>query len=106
MIGLATTMRAAVDVLAIGGRAASVGISEQPIELVPFAELATREAELIGVADHHIDEIILLLDMAVKGNLVLNDVVTNSVRLDAAEVNSAMDAVESYRSPIRTVIVP
>jgi propanol-preferring alcohol dehydrogenase len=106
LIGLAVTMRQAVEVLGLGGRAVSVGISDEPISLVPFAELAVREAEVMGVADHHIDDILMLLDMAVRGRLDLDEVVTASVPLEARSINRAMDDLEEYRSPVRTVIVP
>ncbi len=106
MTGLATTMRACVDVLAIGGRAISVGISDQPIQVVPFTELAMREAELSGVSDHHIDDILMLIDMALRGRLNLGQIVEQRVPLDAAAVNGVMDDLESNRSPARTVIVP
>jgi propanol-preferring alcohol dehydrogenase len=106
LIGLGVTMRQSIDVLGLGGRAVSVGISDDPISMVPFAELAVREAEVMGVADHHIDDILMLLDMAVRGTLDLNQVVTSSVPLDAGAINQAMDDLEGYRSPVRTVIVP
>ncbi len=106
LIGLAATMRACVDVLGIGGRAVSVGISDQPIEVAPFPELAMREAELSGVSDHHIDDILVLLDMAVRGRLELGQVVEQRVPLEAAAVNGVMDDLEANRGPARTVIIP
>ena len=64
------------------------------------------EAELIGSNDHHLDEISELIDLAVAGRLVLGDVVTETVPLDAAAVNASMDRLERFGSGVRTVIAP
>ncbi len=104
LVGRAVTMRQAVEVLGVGGRAVTVGISQEPISLVPFEELAMREAQVMGVVDHHLDDIRLLLDMTVAGRY--HPVVSRSIGLDPVEVNAVMDELEQGRGQVRTVIVP
>jgi D-arabinose 1-dehydrogenase-like Zn-dependent alcohol dehydrogenase len=106
LVGLPQTMRGAIEAVGIGGRAVSVGISDRPIEIVPFLDLAMREATVTGVADHHLDDIVRLLDFAMAGALDLTGVVTEIVDLDAIEINDVMDRLEDHRGPIRAVIVP
>jgi D-arabinose 1-dehydrogenase-like Zn-dependent alcohol dehydrogenase len=106
LVGLAQTMTQAIDSLGVMGRAVAVGISDQPVELVPFTSLAPMEREVIGCSDHLAQEIPLLFDLAVAGKLVLDDVVTATVDLDAAQINAAMDRLETFGGAVRTVIVP
>lgn len=106
LVGLAETMSGCLDALTIGGRAVSVGISDQAITVVPFLDLATREATLTGVADHHLDDIHRLLELAMSGELDLGPVVTRRVDLDPDEINDVMDALEANRGPVRAVITP
>jgi hypothetical protein len=44
--------------------------------------------------------------MAARGALVLDEVVTNRVPLDAAVINDILDALDQHRAPVRTVVVP
>lgn len=106
LVGLAATMGQAIDSLGVMGRAVAVGISSQPIEMAPFATLTPREREIIGCSDHLAQEIPVLLDLAVAGKLVLDDVVTGQVPLDATEINAAMDRLEHFGGAVRTVIKP
>lgn len=106
LVGLAATMRQAIDSLGVMGRAVAVGISSQPVDMAPFATLAPREREVIGCTDHLAQEIPILLDLAVAGKLVLDDVVTGQVPLDAGEINAVMDRLEHFGGAVRTVITP
>jgi D-arabinose 1-dehydrogenase-like Zn-dependent alcohol dehydrogenase len=106
VVGLALTMAQAIDVLGVMGRAVAVGITDQPLEMVPFSILAPWEREIIGCTDHLAQEIPLLFDLAVAGKLVLDDIVTGRVALDATEVNGAMDRLQQFGGAVRTVIVP
>jgi propanol-preferring alcohol dehydrogenase len=106
LAGVAATVEGAIAVLRPLGRAVMVGISDRPISLVPFTALAPREAEVIGCTDHLAREIPLLLDLAIRRRLVLDDVVTAAVPLEAASINAVMDDLERYRGGIRTVITP
>ena len=106
LVGLPSLMRTAVDVLAPGGRAVAVGITDDSFPLDPFHDLVLREVQLIGSADHLADEIRVLFEMAGRGDLDVSDLVTNKVPLEADAVNAAMDRLEGFGDDIRTVITP
>ena len=106
MIGLARTMRQAVQSLAVFGRAVLVGISSQPLEVDTYRELLGREAEVIGSDDHLLQELPLLIEYARRGVLDLSPVVTRTVPLDAVAINGVMDGLERFSGEVRAVIVP
>jgi len=68
--------------------------------------LIGKEAEIIGVNDHQLHELPLLLELARRGTLNLSDAITHTVPLDAYSINQAMDNLENFRDDVRTVIVP
>ena len=111
-LGHPVTVRQAIDCLAPGGRAVLVGLTNKTVELDPYLSLIGKEAKLIGVNDHLARELPVLLDLAAgrrgaKPLLDLSAVVTQTIPLDAAAVNAALDSLESFRpGTIRTVIVP
>ncbi len=106
VVGTPLTMRAALQMCAVHGRAVVAGLSRTPMELDTYRELLGPETELIGSNDHLLSEIGELLDFAVRGELDLSDVVVRSVPLEAASVNGVLDELEAFRAPLRTVIVP
>jgi 2-desacetyl-2-hydroxyethyl bacteriochlorophyllide A dehydrogenase len=106
MIGTPGTMRQAVAMLAVFGRAALVGITDRSFEVDSYREIIGREAEVIGVSDHLRTELPVLLDMAARGALDLARVVTRRVPLEARAINEVMDALAENRGASRTVIVP
>lgn len=106
LTGLPEPMRQAVESLAVFGRAVAVGLNQGPVPIHPYRELITREAEIMGAADHLASEIPLLLSLAATGTLDLADVVTDEVPLEAAAINAAMDRLEEFGDAVRTVIVP
>lgn len=106
LVGLAETMRSAVDVLNVWGRAVAVGIMDGPISLDTFQDLALREAAVLGSVDHLGSEIQELIDMVDQGTLDLSDVVTANIPLQAEAVNEAMDRLEAFDGGVRTVITP
>lgn len=106
VIGLGKTMKQALDVLGKRGRAAIVGLSVDAIQLAPFAELAGREAEMIGVSDHLLAEIPELLGFYLDGALDLGEVVGQTIPLDADAVNAVMDEMERFGGAVRSVIIP
>jgi len=106
LVGLAVTMRQALDVLAPQGRAAAVGLAEEPFPVDAYADLVLREAELIGVSDHLASELAPLLDIAAGGGLDLSRVVSNQVPLEAGPVNQALQDLAAFGEQVRTVIVP
>lgn len=106
LVGLPETMRAAVDSLAVHGRAVAVGITHEPFSLDSFGDLVLREAQVIGAADHTAAEVDELIDMAGRGDFDVADAVTATVALDAAAVNEAMDRLAAFQGGVRTVITP
>ena len=106
LIGLRATLRQAIECLRPFGRAVVVGLCGEPVEFMPYEEMITREAEIIGSADHLAQELPVLLDMARRGDLALGDVVTDRVPLESDSVNTAMDRLEQFGDAVRTVIVP
>jgi 2-desacetyl-2-hydroxyethyl bacteriochlorophyllide A dehydrogenase len=106
LIGLPQTMRQAVQSLAIMGRAVIAGISDKPLEIDTYWELLGKEAEVIGTADHLLDELPLVIELARRGSLDLSDVVTRTIPLDAVTVNRVLDELEQFSGDVRTVIKP
>jgi D-arabinose 1-dehydrogenase-like Zn-dependent alcohol dehydrogenase len=106
LVGSPTTMRQAVQMCAVQGRAVIAGLSRTPMELDTYRELLGPETELIGSNDHLLSELPLLLELARRKALDLTDVVVRTVPLDAAAVNGVLDELEAYTAPLRTVIVP
>jgi 2-desacetyl-2-hydroxyethyl bacteriochlorophyllide A dehydrogenase len=106
LIGLPLTMRQAVRSLGPHGRAALAGITEQSFEIAPYQELLNKEAEIIGVSDHLLDELPGLVEWASQGKLQLTKVVTRTVPLDPAAVNEVLDQLEQFGGEVRVVITP
>jgi propanol-preferring alcohol dehydrogenase len=99
-------MRQALEVLAPQGRAAAVGLAEEPFPVDAYGDLVLREAELIGVSDHLASELGPLLDIAAGGGLDLSRVVSNQIPLEAGPVNQALEDLAAFGEQVRTVIVP
>ncbi len=106
LVGLPVTMRQAVQSLAILGRAALVGLTQETFEIAPYSELLKREAEIIGVSDHLASEIPLLLDLARTAKLDLSRDIIRTVPLEAGAVNRALDRLEEFSDDLRIVITP
>jgi propanol-preferring alcohol dehydrogenase len=106
LIGLPSTMHQAVQMLAVFGRAVLVGIASDPLEIDTYGELLGREAEVIGAADHLLQELPLLIEYARRGELDLSDVVTETIPLDANAINETLDDLEAFGGGVRTVITP
>jgi propanol-preferring alcohol dehydrogenase len=106
LVGLAVTMRQALEVLGPQGRAAAVGLAEDSISLNAYEDLVLREAEVIGVSDHLGSELAPLLQIAAAGDLDLSQVVSRQVPLQADPVNQALTELAAFGDEIRTVIVP
>ena len=106
LVGSTSVLAAAMASARPTGRIVAVGITRGTLALDPYRDLIGPEAELIGSNDHHLDEIYELFDLVVAGKLVLDDVITATVPLDAKAVNAAMDRLEEFGSGVRTVIEP
>ena len=105
LVGLPLTMRQAVQSLAMLGRAALVGLSQEPFEIAPYAELLSKEAEIIGVSDHLASEIPVLMDLVQTRKLDLSHGIIRTVPLEATAVNDALDRLEQFGDDVRTVIL-
>ena len=106
LIGLPVTMRQAVGSLAIFGRAALAGITDQSFEIAPYHQMLNKEAEIIGVSDHLAQELPLLLEWARQGKLDLSAVITRIVPLEAEAINDALDQLDRFSEDVRVVIRP
>jgi propanol-preferring alcohol dehydrogenase len=104
LIGLPETMRQCVESLAVQGRAALAGLTDRPFSVSPYRNLLGREAEVIGVSDHLVAELRELIGLAARGELDLSPVVTRTVPLEAAAINSALDELERFGGEVRSVI--
>lgn len=105
LVGSAVTMRQAVQSLAILGRAALVGLTQETFEVAPYFELLNKEAEIIGVSDHLASEIPILLELVRQRKLDLSGDIIRTVPLEAGAVNQALDGLEHFSDNVRTVIV-
>ena len=104
VVGSPTTMRQAVQMCAVQGRAVIAGLSRENMELDTYRELLGPETELIGSNDHLLAELPLLLELAKRKALDLSEVVVRRVPLEAGAVNAVLDELDAYRAPLRTVI--
>lgn len=106
LVGHGDTVQIALKSVAPLGRAVVVGLNDVTVPIDTYRDLIGREAELIGSNDHFLSELEELCSMARAGQLVLDEVVTAEVPLDAAAINGVLDALERGGAPARTVIVP
>jgi 2-desacetyl-2-hydroxyethyl bacteriochlorophyllide A dehydrogenase len=104
LVGSAPLMGVAVASLRPGGRAVAVGITDTEFGLDPYRDLISREASILGAADHLSSEIAELLTWADAGRIDVDQLITRRVHLDEAEVNGALDRLEAFGDDVRTVI--
>ena len=105
LIGLPLTMDQGVRSLARFGRLGLVGISGDNFDVNSYKAIC-REKEIIGVSDHLLSEIPLLLDLAEQGKLDLNKVVSKTVPLEANAINEIHHQLKEFKADFRTVITP
>ena len=106
LIGLPLTMRQALRSLAPHGRAALAGITDQLLEIAPYQEILNKEAEMIGVSDHLVGELPLLVEWAQQGKLDLAEVVTQTVPLQETAINEVLDRLQHFTGEVRAVVTP
>ena len=104
--GLPATQEQAVASLAVQGRAALAGIGDRPFAVSGYPMMINREREIIGVSDHLRHELVTLMEFARAGLIDLDGVVTDTVPLDADQINSRLDALSAFHGRLRSVIVP
>jgi D-arabinose 1-dehydrogenase-like Zn-dependent alcohol dehydrogenase len=103
-IGSAKTMRQAVQCLGVLGRAALVGLTAEPMSILPYTELINKEVEIIGVSDHLAAELPTLIKFARNGKLRFPPDALRFVDLDADQINASLDAFQNSVDHVRTVI--
>jgi propanol-preferring alcohol dehydrogenase len=104
LIGLAKTMRQAVQCLGALGRAALVGLTAESMSLYPYTELINKESEIIGVSDHLAAELPTLIEFARSGKLRFPPGALRFGELDAEQINASLDAFQNSIDHVRTVI--
>ena len=77
-----------------------------PLAVDIYEDLIGKEAEMIGVSDHLLSEIPALFDLAERGCLSLDNVVTRRIPLEAEPINAVLNDLGSFRDGVRAVIVP
>lgn len=106
LIGLAKTMRQAVEMLGIQGRCVLVGLASDPLVVDTYGSILGKEAEIVGCSDHLLSELPTIVELTRQGRLDLSSVVTREVPLDATAVNDSLNELESFSGIVRTVIKP
>ena len=106
LVGLPLTMDQAFRSLGVKGRVAIAGLTDRTFEIAPYADLLNKEAEIIGVSDHLAQEIPELIDWIGRGKLDLSQVVTQTISLDAAQINQILDQLDNFSEDVRVVIEP
>ncbi len=106
LVGLPLTMDQAFRSLGVKGRVAIAGLTDKTFEIAPYADLLNKEAEIIGVSDHLAQEIPELIDWIGRGKLDLSQVVTQTISLDAAQINQILDQLDNFSEDVRVVIEP
>lgn len=104
LVGSSDLMRKAMAMLRPGGRAVAVGITDSEFGLDPYRDLVKREVEILGTADHLAPEVDEVLDMAWRGTIDVDRLITGTVPLEADAVNAALDRLERFGPGVRTVI--
>lgn len=104
LIGLRLTIEQAAASLAPKGRAAIAGICQEPVSVDTYRTLVGREAELIGVSDHLLSELYQLVDL--YGRLRFDQIITDTIPLDASRVNAVLERLGAHGDGVRTVIEP
>lgn len=106
LVGSSDLMRDAIAMLAPHGRAVAVGITHTEFGLNPYRDLVTREAEVLGAADHLSSEIDEVLGLAARGAIDVDRLITRMIPLQRDAVEDALVHLERFGSGIRTVITP
>ena len=88
------------------GRLAVVAITDRLFPVNTYRDLVGREASIVGVSDHLLSELPVLVGYAAKGLLDLSRVVSRSVPLEATSVNDVLDELDAHHAAVRSVIEP
>lgn len=102
-VGIPQTFALALEVLAPGGRAAVVGIGEQPLTLTRPAHFVRRGLQVGAVYGYTDEDIAGVIALAVSGRLDLAASVSATVSL--GDVNRGLEMFASRTSPLTRVVV-
>ena len=105
LIGLSKTTQQAVQSLGVMGRCALVGLTDKPFEVEPYSQMLGKEAEIIGVSDHLMNEIPELIDLIKSAKLDLSRVISRTIQLEADVINEVLDGFDGFTEDVRVVIV-
>ncbi|MFP4430525.1 MAG: alcohol dehydrogenase catalytic domain-containing protein [Spirochaetaceae bacterium] len=106
LLGLPVTIDQAIRSLGPLGRVAIAGIAETPVSIETYRDVVGREAKIVGVSDHTRGEIEYALELAAKGALRFEEVVTATLPLEASAVNGALASLARFGPGVRSVVVP
>ncbi|MDX1657772.1 MAG: zinc-binding dehydrogenase [Nitriliruptorales bacterium] len=102
-VGANETVDQAVKCLAPGGRATIVGLTPQPMQLLPEALFVSQELELVGSFGSTGSDLNELIDLVEAGRLDLTRSITHTFTID--EFPRALELLESREEhPIRMVV--
>jgi len=105
LIGLPKTAGQVIESLGLFGRAALVGLDDNPVEVYSYKNLIRKEAEIIGVSDHLAEEIPHLIELVCNGSLDLSSTLTQKIQLSDKEINKVLDGLQKFDGEnIRSVI--
>jgi propanol-preferring alcohol dehydrogenase len=104
LAGRPVTVRQSIECLGVFGRSVIAGINESPVEMNTYQHLIGKECEVIGSNDHLLTEIYLLLELTKRGKIDLSSIVSKTIPLDAGQINKTLSQLETFSSPIRTVV--
>lgn len=103
LIGLATTIRQAIDSTGLGGRTVVVGICPDEMELNPYHDLLLLEKTIMGSADQCRADFPVIIEMAAQKRLDLSNSVSHELPLE--EINRGLEMLKSKKeNPVRIVI--
>lgn len=105
LAGHAAARLAALRSLAPGGRLMLIALDTTPFAFEPYADLLTRERQLIGCSDHLLAELLELMELAARGDISLAPAITRRVPLEARAINEVLDDLDRGTSHLRTVVV-
>ncbi len=106
LIGLGKTLRQAVEMVGVQGRAVLVGLASEPLVVDSYGSILGKEAEIIGCSDHLLTELPTIVEWTRQGRLDLTSVVTREIPLNAAAINDTLDQLEQFSGSVRTVVKP
>jgi propanol-preferring alcohol dehydrogenase len=104
--GSPEVMTHGLDSLAPFGRLGLAAITSLPFAVQTYSRLIGGELSVIGVSDHLASELPELLRWVSRGALDLTRIASDTVALEAKEINEVLDRLDRGSAPARTVVIP